>query len=118
MRILLTNDDGVYAAGLRLLERIAREFSDDVWVVAPTEEQSGAGHSLTLTMPLRLRKLGDKRFCVTGTPTDAVMMAIAWVMKDEPPDLILSGVNGDRLSLLTTSWSTVVESMIAIWSLA
>jgi 5'-nucleotidase len=93
MRILLTNDDGVNASGLKVLEAIARLFSDDIWVVAPTEEQSGAGHSLTLTRPVRLRKLGERRFCVTGTPTDAVMMAIAWVMKDEPPDLVLSGVN-------------------------
>ncbi len=93
MRILLTNDDGVNASGLKVLERIARLFSDDVWVVAPTEEQSGAGHSLTLTRPVRLRKLGERRFCVTGTPTDAVMMAIAHLMKDGPPDLILSGVN-------------------------
>ena len=112
MRILLTNDDGVNAAGLRLLERIAREFSDDIWVVAPTEEQSGAGHSLTLTMPLRLRKLGDRRFCVTGTPTDAVMMAIAWVMKDSPPDLILSGVNrGANLGEDVTYSGTVSAAM-------
>jgi 5'-nucleotidase len=93
MRILLTNDDGVNATGLKVLERIAREFSEDIWVVAPTEEQSGAGHSLTLTVPIRLRKLGERRFCVTGTPTDAVMMAIAHILKDAPPDLILSGVN-------------------------
>src|SRR3546814_18016387 len=93
MRILLTNDDGVNAAGLKVLEKIAREFSDDIWVVAPTEEQSGAGHSLTLTFPVRLRKLGERRFCVTGTPTDSVMMAIAWIMKDDTPDLILSALN-------------------------
>jgi 5'-nucleotidase len=93
MRILLTNDDGVNAPGLKVLETIARAFSDDVWTVAPTEEQSGAGHSLTLTRPIRLRKLGERRFCVTGTPTDSVMMAIAHLMKDSPPDLILSGVN-------------------------
>jgi 5'-nucleotidase len=93
MRILLTNDDGVNATGLKVLEAIARIFSDDIWIVAPTEEQSGAGHSLTLTRPVRLRRLGERRFCVTGTPTDAVMMAIAHVMKDDPPDLILSGVN-------------------------
>jgi 5'-nucleotidase len=93
MRILLTNDDGVNASGLKVLETIARRFSDDVWVVAPTEEQSGAGHSLTLTRPVRLRKLGERRFCVTGTPTDAVMMAIAYLMEEEPPGLILSGVN-------------------------
>src|SRR3954469_16534629 len=93
MRILLTNDDGVNATGLKVLETIARTFSDDIWIVAPTEEQSGAGHSLTLTRPLRLRRLGERRFCVSGTPTDAVMMAIAHIMKDDPPDLILSGVN-------------------------
>ncbi|HEX8641464.1 MAG TPA: 5'/3'-nucleotidase SurE [Allosphingosinicella sp.] len=93
MRILLTNDDGVRAPGLKVLEKIARELSDDIWIVAPTEEQSGAGHSLTLTRPIRLRRLGEKHFCVTGTPTDSVMMAIAWIMKDEPPDLLLSGVN-------------------------
>jgi 5'-nucleotidase len=93
MRILLTNDDGVNAGGLKVLERVAALFSDDVWVVAPTEEQSGAGHSLTLTRPVRLRKLGERRFCVTGTPTDSVMMAIAHILKDGPPDLVLSGVN-------------------------
>ena len=93
MRILLTNDDGVNAAGLKVLETLARRFSDDIWVVAPTEEQSGAGHSLTLTRPVRLRKLGERRFCVAGTPTDSVMMAIAHLMKEDRPDLILSGVN-------------------------
>jgi len=93
MRILLTNDDGVNATGLKVLERLARLFSDDVWIVAPTEEQSGAGHSLTLTRPVRLRKLGERRFCVTGTPTDSVMMAIAHIMKNVRPDLVLSGVN-------------------------
>ncbi|HET9426841.1 MAG TPA: 5'/3'-nucleotidase SurE [Allosphingosinicella sp.] len=112
MRILLTNDDGVRAPGLKVLEQIAAALSDDVWIVAPTEEQSGAGHSLTLTVPVRLRKLGEKRFCVTGTPTDAVMMAIAWIMKDEPPDLILSGVNrGANLGEDCTYSGTVSAAM-------
>ncbi len=112
MRILLTNDDGVNATGLKVLEKIAREFSDDIWVVAPTEEQSGAGHSLTLTFPVRLRKLGERRFCVTGTPTDSVMMAIAWIMKDDPPDLILSGVNrGANLGEDVTYSGTVSAAM-------
>jgi 5'-nucleotidase len=93
MRILLTNDDGVNAGGLQVLERIAARFSDDVWIVAPTEEQSGAGHSLTLTRPVRLRKLGERRFCVTGTPTDAVMMGLAHILREARPDLLLSGVN-------------------------
>lgn len=93
MRILLTNDDGYRAKGLGVLERIARTLSDDVWVVAPAEEQSGKGRSLTLTEPVRLRQFEEKRFAVTGTPTDAVMVALADVMKDARPDLILSGVN-------------------------
>jgi 5'-nucleotidase len=112
MRILLTNDDGINATGLQVLERIAREFSDDIWTVAPSEEQSGTGHSLTLTMPVRLRKLGERRFCVTGTPTDSVMMAIAHVMKDNPPDLILSGVNrGANLGEDVTYSGTVSAAM-------
>jgi 5'-nucleotidase len=112
MRILLTNDDGVNATGLKVLERIARTFSDDVWIVAPTEEQSGTGHSLTLTRPVRLRELGERRFCVTGTPTDSVMMAIAHVMKDHRPDLILSGVNrGANLGEDVTYSGTVSAAM-------
>jgi 5'-nucleotidase len=112
MRILLTNDDGINASGLKVLETIARTISDDIWVVAPTEEQSGAGHSLTLSRPVRLRKLGERRFCVTGTPTDAVMMAIAHLMKDEPPELILSGVNrGANLGEDVTYSGTVSAAM-------
>jgi len=112
MRILLTNDDGVNAAGLKVLERMANALSDDVWIVAPTEEQSGAGHSLTLSYPVRLRKLGERRFCVTGTPTDAVMMAIAWIMKESPPDLILSGINrGANLGEDVTYSGTVSAAM-------
>lgn len=62
MRILLTNDDGIYAPGLKVLEAIARQLSDDIWVVAPQEEQSGAGHSLTLSRPVRVRRHDDRRF--------------------------------------------------------
>jgi 5'-nucleotidase len=112
MRILLTNDDGVNARGLALLETIARRFSDDVWVVAPSDEQSGAGHSLTLTKPIRLRKLGEKRFCVTGTPTDAVMMGLAHIMEDMAPDLVLSGINrGANLAEDVTYSGTVSAAM-------
>jgi 5'-nucleotidase len=112
MRILLTNDDGVNAGGLKVLERIARQISDDIWIVAPTEEQSGAGHSLTLSRPIRLRKLGERRFCVSGTPTDSVMMAIAHIMKDAPPDLVLSGVNrGANLGEDCTYSGTVSAAM-------
>jgi 5'-nucleotidase len=112
MRILLTNDDGIHAPGLKVLEAIAREFSDDITVVAPSEEQSGTGHSLTLSRPVRLHRMGEQRFAVTGTPTDSVMMALNEVMKDGPPDLILSGVNrGANLGEDVTYSGTVSAAM-------
>ncbi|WP_299326454.1 5'/3'-nucleotidase SurE [Parasphingopyxis sp.] len=112
MRILLTNDDGINAPGFAVLEAIAVTLSDDIWVVAPAEEQSGAGHSLTLTAPLRLREHNDRRFSVTGTPTDAVMLGINRVMKDNPPDLLLSGVNrGANLAEDVTYSGTVSAAM-------
>lgn len=92
MRILLTNDDGIRAQGLSVLEAIAREFSDDIWICAPDEEQSGMGHALTLNRPVRLRKHDERRFSVTGTPTDAVTLGMRKVI-DGAPDVILSGVN-------------------------
>ena len=112
MRILLTNDDGYHAPGLAVLEELARELSDDIWVVAPADEQSGAGHSLTLTRPLRIRRHADRRYAISGTPTDAVMMALARIMKDSPPDLILSGVNrGANLAEDVTYSGTVSAAM-------
>jgi 5'-nucleotidase len=112
MRILLTNDDGIHAPGFAVLESIAARLSDDVWMVAPAEEQSGAGHSLTLSQPIRLRKHGERKYSVSGTPTDAVMMALAHVMKDSPPDLILSGVNrGANLAEDVTYSGTVSAAM-------
>ena len=111
MRILVTNDDGIHARGLGVAEAIARHFSDDVWVVAPSEEQSGAGHSLTLTRPLRLRRHDERRFSVSGTPTDSVMMGLLEVL-DGPPDLILSGVNrGANLGEDVTYSGTVSAAM-------
>lgn len=122
MRILLTNDDGVHAPGLKVLEEIARQFSDDIWICAPSEEQSGAGHSLTLTRPVRLQKLGERRFAVTGTPTDSVMMALRTVMPDAP-DLILSGVNrganlGDDVTYSGTVSAAIEGALAGIRSIA
>ncbi|HEY3916844.1 MAG TPA: 5'/3'-nucleotidase SurE [Stellaceae bacterium] len=94
-RILVCNDDGIEAPGIKLLARVAQSLSRDVWVVAPEQEQSGASHSLTLQRPLRVRQLGRRRFAVDGTPTDCVLLALNAVLKDEgPPDLVLSGING------------------------
>ncbi|MCA1492770.1 5'/3'-nucleotidase SurE [Sinorhizobium alkalisoli] len=92
MRILLTNDDGIHAEGLSVLERIAQSISDDVWVVAPEVDQSGLAHSLTLSEPLRLRQVAERRFALRGTPTDCVIMASRKIL-DRKPDLVLSGVN-------------------------
>ncbi len=122
MRILLTNDDGIFAPGLTVLEAIARQFSDDVWIVAPAEEQSGAGHSLTLSRPVRLRQHGDRRFSVSGTPTDAVMMALREVMP-AAPDLILSGVNrganlGDDVTYSGTVSAAIEGALAGIRSIA
>jgi 5'-nucleotidase len=112
MRILVTNDDGIHAPGLAVAERIARVLCDDVWVVAPETEQSGASHSLTLALPLRLRKIDSRRFAVTGTPTDCVMMAIAELMAHSRPTLVLSGVNrGSNLADDVTYSGTIAGAM-------
>ncbi|HNB27203.1 MAG TPA: 5'/3'-nucleotidase SurE [Alphaproteobacteria bacterium] len=92
-RILVSNDDGIHAPGLKLLERVARSLSDDVWVVAPEAEQSGASHGLTLRRSLALHKVGRRRYAVGGTPSDSVLMAVKHIMTDKAPDLVLSGVN-------------------------
>lgn len=114
MRILLTNDDGIHAPGLTVLEEIARELSDDVWVCAPAEEQSGAGHSLTLHHPVRLREHGGKRFSVTGTPTDSVNLALRKLFAERKPDLVLSGVNaGENLGDDITYSGTISAAMEA-----
>jgi 5'-nucleotidase len=93
MRILLCNDDGIGAPGFRVLQAIARRLTEDVWVVAPEAEQSGASHSLTLHRPLRVRRVNRKRFAVDGTPTDCILLALNTLMKQSPPTLVLSGVN-------------------------
>ena len=123
MRILLTNDDGYHARGLAVLERIARTLSDDITVVAPAEEQSGKSRSLTLTEPFRVRRRGEGRFAVRGTPTDCVMFALAEAMKGSPPDLILSGVNrggnlGEDVSYSGTVSAAMEGALAGIRSIA
>jgi len=93
-RILISNDDGIRSPGIQVLEKVARELSDDVWVVAPEQEQSGASHSLTTRRPLRLTEVGPQRYWVDGTPTDCVLLAVKRLLRDHPPDLLLSGING------------------------
>jgi len=96
MRILVTNDDGIHSEGLDVCAEIGRALSEDVWVIAPEFDQSGVSHSLSLNDPLRLREVGERRFAVKGTPTDCVIMGSRHVIKDRPPNLVLSGVNRGR----------------------
>ena len=96
MRILCTNDDGIHAPGLQVVEQITRSLSDDVWIVAPELDQSGVSHSLSLNDPLRLREVSPRHFAVRGTPTDCVIMGARHILGDKLPDLVLSGVNKGR----------------------
>lgn len=122
MRILLTNDDGIFAPGLAVLEEIARQFSDDVWICCPHEEQSGMGHALTLSRPIRMRRHDERRFSVSGTPTDAVTMGLRKVLPG-PPDVILSGVNrganlGDDVTYSGTVSAAIEGALAGIRSIA
>ncbi|WP_421724097.1 5'/3'-nucleotidase SurE [Bauldia sp.] len=112
MRILVTNDDGIYAPGLEVLERIAAELSDDVWVVAPETDQSGLSHSLSLNDPLRLRQVSEQKYALRGTPTDCVIMGVRRLLGGSPPDLVLSGVNsGQNIADDVTYSGTVAGAM-------
>ncbi len=111
MRILVTNDDGIHGPGLSVLEKIARAISDDVWVVAPDVERSGAGRSITLSHPLRYRHIDGRHYEVSGTPADCVVMATRKIMPGMP-DLILSGVNrGQNVADDVTVSGTIAAAM-------
>jgi 5'/3'-nucleotidase len=114
MRILITNDDGIHAPGLALLERIAETFSDDIFVVAPESDQSGVAHSLSINDPLRLRKISVRHFAVKGTPTDCVIMGVRRLLEGVKPDLVLSGVNnGQNIAEDLTYSGTVAGALEA-----
>jgi 5'-nucleotidase len=111
-RALLVNDDGIDSAGIKLLEDLVREFTDDIWVVAPDEEKSGFSHSISMTIPIRLRKIDDRHFAVKGTPTDCVLLAIYELMGDQPPTVVISGINrGANLAEDITYSGTAAAAM-------
>ncbi len=113
-RILISNDDGIHAPGLKVLEEIAASITDDIWIVAPEMEQSGAAHSLSIGRPLRFRILDKKRYTVNGTPTDCIMIALNKILTETRPDLVLSGVNhGANLGEDVTYSGTVAAAMEA-----
>jgi 5'-nucleotidase len=112
LRILLTNDDGIHAEGLAALERIAAKLSDDVWVCAPEYEQSGASRALTLAEPIRVRRVAERKFATTGTPTDCVMLGVHELVEGGKPDLVLSGVNRGRNAAEDVTYSGTVAGAI------
>jgi 5'-nucleotidase len=111
-RILVTNDDGIHAPGLEAMIEIANQLSKDVWVVAPEFNQSGAGHSLSISRPLRSRQVSETKFAIEGTPTDCVLFAVKHLLKDRKPQLVLSGVNrGTNIADDVTYSGTIAGAM-------
>ena len=111
-RILITNDDGIEAPGLEVLERIATELAREVWIVAPEHDQSGVSHAVSLHHPIRVTERGARRYGITGTPGDCAVMGVCHLMADVPPQLLLCGVNrGANLGLETVFSGTVGGAM-------
>lgn len=97
MRILLSNDDGVDAPGLALLERAANRLSRDVWTIAPDGNRSGFGHCISLRKGFTVTRIAERRYTCTGTPADCVIAGVQWVFRNDTlPDLVLSGINEGR----------------------
>lgn len=121
-RVLVTNDDGIDATGLAVMEEIAHGLADEVWVFAPTDNCSGSGRSLTLNRDLNITRHGKRRFSCDGTPADCVVLALGHYMLDSMPDLVLSGVNlgmnvADDITCSGTigaAWEACVHSIPAI----
>ena len=120
--ILITNDDGFNAAGLKVLKEIAKLFTYDVYVIAPKFNQSAKSRSITLNHEINFEKKSDYEWIVDGTPTDCVIFAINYLMKDFKPDLILSGINagcniGDEVSYSGTvaaAWEGALRGINSI----
>lgn len=111
-RVLLVNDDGIEAPGIKLLEELVRSITDDIWVVAPDEEKSGFSHSISMTIPIRVRKIDDRHFAVKGTPTDCALLAIHELMGERGPTILLSGINrGANLAEDITYSGTAAAAM-------
>jgi 5'-nucleotidase len=114
-RVILTNDDGIDAPGMAVLEEIAAQIANEVWVVAPEHDQSGQSHAISLHHAIRVTERGNRRYGVSGTPGDCAAMGICYLMKDSLPQLMLSGVNrGVNLGIESVYSGTVGGAMTAM----
>jgi 5'-nucleotidase len=111
-RILISNDDSIHSEGIRVLEEIALSLTPHVWVVAPENQQSAAGHSLTIHMPLRIKEYDERHVSVYGTPTDSVLVGIQKVMQDFQPDIVLSGINHGQNTADDVTYSGTIAAAI------
>jgi 5'-nucleotidase len=126
MRILVTNDDGINAPGLKVAEAIAHELAGpdgQVFTVAPAMERSGVGHCISYTNPMLITQINDTRFAVEGNPADCVLAGIYHVMADARPDLIISGVNrgnnsGENVLYSGTLGAAMEGALQGIFSIA
>lgn len=121
-RILITNDDGIFSEGIRLLATSLGRLAEVV-VVAPDREQSATGRALTLSRPLRMQKVEESWYAVDGTPTDCVNLGVLSLLKDRPPDLVCSGINfglnlGDDVTYSGTVSATFEGTLLGIPSVA
>lgn len=121
VKILVSNDDGIHAPGLKALVKHLRGFAD-VTVVAPDREQSASSHSLTLHRPLRIHRLKAKHYAIDGTPTDCILLAVHQILK-EPPDLVVSGINrganlGDDVHYSGTVSAAMEGTLLGLPSIA
>ncbi len=115
-RVLLTNDDGIEADGLAVLEQVAASLAEEVWTVAPMHDQSGTSHAISMHQPLRLSARGERRFAVSGTPSDCVVMGLRHLLAEEPPELVLSGINhGMNIGHEVMYSGTASAAIVAAW---
>lgn len=122
-RILIVNDDGIDEPGIKLLEEVALQFSDDVWVVAPDGDRSGAGHSLSVKDPIRVVQRDERHFAIKGSPTDCALLGVYELLGDRRPDLLLSGINrgpnlAEDITYSGTASAAMEGAMLGIPSIA
>jgi 5'-nucleotidase len=114
MRILITNDDGINAPGLKALEQIAHELAGEageVWIIAPSQERSGVAHCISYTSPMLINKISERRYSVDGYPADCVLAGLYHIIP-ERPDVILSGVNRGNNSAENVLYSGTIGAAL------